>query len=442
MTDSNTGTASGVEELLRRRAQHLPQATTLHYERPLHVVRGEGAHLIDADGHRYLDCINNVSHVGHAHPRVAEAACQQMRLLNTNARFLYEQLFDYVERLTALLPERLSVCFLVNSGSEANELALRLARAHTHRRGVVVLDHAYHGNTTTLIDISPYKFNGRGGEGRQPFVQVAATPDPYAGRFRGSGSAAGYADEVRTAFDRAAAEGHPAGAFIAESIMGCAGQVEPPAGYLQMAYDAARSAGAVCIADEVQIGFGRVGDAFWGFELQGVVPDVVTMGKPIGNGHPLGAVVTTPEVADSFANGMEYFNTFGGNPVSCVVGSAVLDVIEDEELQQHARQVGRHLQGGFHRLAERHPVIGDVQGRGLFLGIPLVNDRQTRDPAGRLARDLVRHLREEDRILLSVEGPGDNVLKLKPPLPFSTEDADLLLDAVDRFLAHDHGTRA
>ncbi len=425
---------STVDQLLARRARHLPRAMSLHYERPLHIVRGDGAYLIDADGTRYLDCINNVSHVGHANPHVAEAACRQMRVLNTNARFLYEELFDYVERLTALLPNGLSTCFLVNSGSEANELALRIARAHSGRRGIVVLDGAYHGNTTSLIDISPYKFDGPGGEGRPPHVQVAATPDPYDGRFRGAGTGADYALDVATAFERAAGDGRPAGTFIAEALLGCAGQVDPPEGYLQAAYAATRAAGGVCIADEVQIGFGRMGDAFWGFETQGAVPDIVTMGKPIGNGHPLGAVVTTPEIAESFATGMEYFNTFGGNPVSCVVGSAVLDVIEDDDLQEHARVVGERLAEGFADLAARHEVIGDSRGHGLFRGVALVTDRSTHEPATGLARTLIRRLKDEEQILLSVEGPGDNVLKLKPPLPFSTTDADRLLDALDRLL--------
>jgi len=425
-----------VDELLARRARHLPRATSLHYDRPLHIVRGEGTYLIDADGTRYLDCINNVSHVGHANPRVAEAACRQMRVLNTNARFLYEQLFDYVERLTDLLPDPLSICFLVNSGSEANELALRIARAHSKRRGVVVLDGAYHGNTTSLIDISPYKFNGKGGEGRPPHVQIAATPDPYDGRFRGDASGADYAQDVADAFERAEQDGHPAGTFIAESLLGCAGQIDPPPGYLQAAYAAARAAGAVCIADEVQIGFGRMGTDFWGFQTVGqdVVPDIVTLGKPIGNGHPLGAVVTTPEIAESFATGMEYFNTYGGNPVSCVVGSAVLDVIEQDGLQEHARLVGERLARGFAELAQRHSVIGDMRGHGLFRGVALVTDRETHTPATSLARSLVQRLREDEQILLSLEGPGDNVLKLKPPMPFADSDADRLLEAIDRLL--------
>ncbi|MGH3094471.1 MAG: aminotransferase class III-fold pyridoxal phosphate-dependent enzyme [Streptosporangiales bacterium] len=423
-----------VDELLARRARHFSKAMSVHYANPIEVVRGQGAYLFDPQGREYLDCINNVAHVGHAHPRVAEAAYEQLRVLNTNTRFLYEQLVDYAERLTALLPEPLSTCFLVNSGSEANELALRLARTHTGRRGVVVLEGAYHGNTTSLIDLSPYKFDGPGGEGRQAHVQVAATPDPYGGRYGGDDSGQAYSADVAAALERGAAAGHPAGAFFAEPLLGCAGQVEPPPGYLAGAFAAVRAAGAVCVADEVQVGFGRVGDRFWAFETQQAVPDIVTLGKPIGNGHPLGAVVTTPEIAESFANGMEYFNTFGGNPTSCAIGRTVLDIIADEGLQDHAHAVGNRLVAGFTELAERHQVIGDVRGRGLFLGVALVSDRDTRAPAADVARSLVRRLRDEHRILLSVEGPGDNVLKLKPPLPFSVADTDRLVAAVDREL--------
>lgn len=431
------------DAILARRDRRFSAAMSVQFpDDPIHVVRGEGAYLYDADGRDYLDCVNNVAHVGHAHPRVAEAAYRQLQSLNTNTRFLYEQLVDYADQLTALLPDPLSKCFLVNSGSEANELALRLARTHTGRRGVAVLDGAYHGNTTTLIDVSPYKFDGSGGDGRQPFVQVAATPDPYAGNRRGADSGAAYAGDVAAALERGADEGIPAAAFLAEPLLGCAGQVEPPAGYLPAAFAAARDAGAVCIADEVQVGFGRVGDGFWAFENQQTVPDIITLGKPIGNGFPLGAVVTTPQIAESFANGMEYFNTFGGNPASCVVGSTVLDIIVGERLREHAYDVGQRLRSGFTDLAARHPAIGDVRGRGLFLGVALVSDRDTRAPATDLARTLVRRLRSEDRILLSLEGPGDNVLKIKPPLPFSMADADRLLEATDRVLGRAEPTAA
>lgn len=417
-------------EMLARRAAHISAALSVHYRRPLHVVRGSGQYLYDDAGTRYLDCINNVPLVGHSHPLVAEAVFRQLRTLNTNTRFLYDQLAEYAERLTALFPAPLDICFLVNSGSEANELALRLARSCTGRRGVVVLDHAYHGNTTSLIDISPYKFNGPGGSGRPEHVQVAAMPDSYRGSFAGGGSsAAGFAADVA----RAIASGAPPGLFIAESLLGCAGQIDPPAGYLPRAYAAARSAGAVVAADEVQIGFGRIGPEMWGFAAQGALPDIVTLGKPMGNGFPLGAVVTTAAIAASFEGGMEYFNTFGGSPAACAAGMAVLDVLAAEGLPDHALAVGSYLAGGLRALAARHEAIGDVRGRGLFLGVDLVTSRETRQPAGALAGSLVEALRDEG-ILLATEGPGGNVLKIKPPLPFSVSDADLLIDAVDRFL--------
>jgi 4-aminobutyrate aminotransferase-like enzyme len=448
---------STVKDLLARRSAHLSPALSVHYRRPVHVARGSGQYLYDTAGVRYLDCINNVPLVGHSHPAVTEAVCRQLSLVNTNTRFLYEVLAEYADRLAALFPAPLSVCFFVNSGSEANELALRLGRAHTGRRGVVVLDHAYHGNTTSLVDISPYKFAGRGGSGRPAHVQVAAAPDVYRGRYRGPDAAERYAGEVAAALDRARGESQAgqsqagqsqagqsqagqraAGLFFAEAILGCAGQVDPPSGFLPAAYRLARDAGAVVVADEVQIGFGRVGSHWWGFAAHGAQPDIVSLGKPIGNGFPLGAVVTTPEIAASFANGMEYFSTFGGNPLACAAGLAVLDVLEAEGLRAHAAAVGAHLAAGFTALAARHEAIGDVRGRGLFLGVDLVTDRASRAPATQLARDLVETLREQDAILLSTEGPGDNVLKIKPPLPFGVADADLLLDAVDRYLTR-HG---
>ena len=422
------------QRLLQRRAAHLPSNLSVLYPHdPVHVARGSGQYLYDVDGHQYLDCMNNVPLVGHSHPRVTEAVSRQLGLVNTNTRFLYDQLVDYAERLADLLPDPLTVCFFVNSGSEANELALRLARTHTGRDGATVLAGAYHGNTSALVDVSPYKFGGRGGRGRPEHVQVAPTPDPYRGRHRGSNSGPAYADEVAAALHRGQDSGHPAAAYLAEPIMGTAGQIIPPAGFLPHAYGRARAAGAVVIADEVQIGFGRVGTDLWSFSAAGGVPDIVSLGKPIGNGFPLGAVVTTRAIADSFANGMEYFNTFGGSPVSCAAGLAVLDVLEEEELQEHARVVGERLLTNLREVGTRHPGIGDVRGAGLFVGVEFVADNDTREPDAHAARAVVHRLRE-DRILISTDGPDDNVLKIKPPLPFTAADADRLADAVDRAL--------
>ena len=412
--------------LLDRRNHDLGRSLSTSYRRKLHIVRGSGTQLFDHTGRAHLDCVNNVCHVGHAHPRVAEALARQAAILNTNTRYLHTTVLDYAERLAATFPDPLEVVFFTNSGSEANELALRLARTVTGRYDVLALDWGYHGNTNDLVEISAYKFDRAGGNGRPSFVHLVDLPDPYRGG-RGHGS---IADAVGRAWVN---DGRGPAAFIAESISGCGGQVVFPLGFLADAYAHAHEAGALCIADEVQVGFGRVGSAMWAFELQGVVPDIVTLGKPMGNGHPLGAVVTSRTIADAFANGMEWFNTFGGNPVSCAVGMAVLDVIDDEELQSRALDVGVHLAGRLHELARRHPTIGDVRGEGLYLGIDLVTDPDTREPATALAADVVEEMRER-AVLVSSDGPFDNVLKIKPPLVFTRRDADVLTDTLDEVL--------
>ena len=422
---------------LRRR--HAGPSLSLAYREPLSLVRGAGQYLYDHLGRPYLDCVNNVCHVGHCHPRVVAAAARQMAILNTNTRYLHDNLVSYLERLTALLPAPLSVCYLVCSGSEANELALRLARCHTGRRDVLVLDHAYHGNTGTMVDISPYKHAGPGGRGAPPWVHVAPLPDPYRGPHAGPKAGGRYARDLEELVADLVAHDQAPAAFIAESAPGCGGQVILPDGYLAQAFRTVRAAGGVAIADEVQVGFGRAGSHFWMFQAQGkgagagAVPDIVTLGKPIGNGHPLGAVVTTPQIAASFANGMEYFNTFGGNPVSCAVGLAVLDVIRDEDLQHRAATVGLRLRESLGNLGERHPMIGDVRGRGLFLGVEFVRDRATLEPATRAASYVVDRMKEEG-VLLSTDGPFRNVLKIKPPLVFTEDDADRLVATLDRVL--------
>jgi 4-aminobutyrate aminotransferase-like enzyme/Ser/Thr protein kinase RdoA (MazF antagonist) len=425
-------------ELLATRRQHLGRNLSISYKEPLHIVRAAKQFLYDIDGYAYLDVVNNVCHVGHCHPHVVRAAQRQMAVLNTNTRYVYDGLTDYAERLCATLPEPLRVCFFVNSGSEANDLALRLARAYTGRYDTICLDVGYHGNLNSLIDISPYKFAGPGGKGAPPTTHIALMPDPYRGRYTGMGWETGtkYADHVRELVAQVQGNGNGVAAFIAESVLGCGGQIVLPDGYLAEAYKHVRAAGGICIADEVQVGFGRVGTHFWGFETQGVVPDIVTMGKPIGNGHPLGAVVTTPEIADAFANGMEYFNTFGGNPVSCAVGLAVLDVIEQEGLQAHALRVGNRLMAGLCDLMPKYPLIGDVRGLGLFVGIELVLDREQKLPAGDHASYVANRMRDHG-ILISTDGPDHNVLKLKPPIVFDEQDADRLVATLDKVLAED-----
>lgn len=420
-------------ELMARRARAIGPSLSVSYSEKLKMVRGEGAYLIDHTGRRHLDAVNNITHVGHCHPHVVEAIARQAGILNTNTRYLNDLILDFSERLTAKLPGDLKVAYFVNSGTEANELALRIARTALGRKDTVVLDWAYHGNSGGMVDVSPYKFKRKGGYPQPDFVQIAAFPDPYRGPHKGMSKASGhaYADDVARCLERVRARtGSGAAAFIAESISGVGGQVVYPDGYLQAAYAHVRGAGGICIADEVQCGFGRVGQAFWGFELQGVVPDIVVVGKPIGNGHPLAAVVTTPDLAARFANGMEYFNSFGGNPVSMAVGMAVLDVIEGEGLQQKALHTGGYMLERFSDMATRHPLIGDVRGRGLFSGIELVHDRSTLDPATAEAGWIVNHLRQQG-VLASTDGPLDNVLKFKPPMVFGRAEADILCAALE-----------
>jgi 4-aminobutyrate aminotransferase-like enzyme/Ser/Thr protein kinase RdoA (MazF antagonist) len=428
--------ASAAELLARRRA-HVSKALSISYREPLKLMRGRGAYLIDERGRPHLDLYNNVCHVGHCHPHVVSAGAAQMARLNTNTRYLTDVHVAYVERLAALLPPQLPVVFLVNSGSEANELALRLARCHTARQGVWIMDNAYHGHTQTLIDTSPYKFMGAGGRGApEPWVRVLPTPDTFRGVHRAhtppqrEAAGAAYARDVASLL--AGSESPPA-ALMAETLLSCGGQVIPPPGYFEAVFTQVRAAGGVCILDEVQVGFGRVGSHFWAFEAQGVVPDIVVMGKPIGNGHPMAAVACTRTIADSFeASGMEFFATFGGNPVSCAIGSAVLDVIEGEGLQAQAADVGAHALMLLRELQQRHPLIGDVRGLGLFIGIELV-EADGITPATARAKEVVNALRRE-RILTGTDGPHDNVIKIKPPLVVTRQDMERFVRVLDAIL--------
>ncbi len=400
------------DSILKARKQLLGRNLSIAYEKPLNLVRGEMQYLYDDEGRRYLDAYNNVAHAGHCHPKVVAAGQQQMALLNTNTRYLSDLINQYAERLTATLPDTLRVCYFVNSGSEANELALRLARSHTRARDLIVLEHAYHGNTTTLIDISPYKHDGPGGSGPPEWVHKAPLPSSV--------------NDAQAVVEIAGKLDSRLCGFIAESMPSVAGQIVLPDGYLRSVYDAVRDAGGVCIADEVQTGYGRIGTHFWGYEKYGVVPDIVVLGKPIGNGHPIGAVITTPSIAKSFNNGMEFFSTFGGNNVSCAIGLTVLEVVQDENLQSHALEVGEHLLKGLRELQQRHEIIADVRGSGLFLGVELIKDG---NPATLEANRIVNRMREEG-ILLGTDGPSHNVLKIRPPMPFSNNDADQLLSTL------------
>lgn len=422
-------------ETLAARRAHIGGSLSIGYREPVKAVRGWRQFLYDETGRRYLDAYNNVPHVGHCHPRIVAAAQEQMTVLNTNTRYLHDNLTRYAERLAATLPDPLNVCFFLNSASEANELALRLVRAHTGRREMIVLEGAYHGNSSGLIDISPYKHDGPGGAGAPDWVYTAPVADVYRGAFKADDPQAGakYAAGVQAAIERMQAAGRNPGGFIAESCPSVGGQIFFPPGYLADVYKYVRAAGGICIADEVQTGYGRIGTHFYAFEEQVVVPDVVVLGKPIGNGHPLAALITTRAIADSFDNGMEFFSTFGGNPVSCAVGLAVLDVVQEEALQVHARRVGAHLLAGLCPLAERFPLVGDVRGSGLFLGVELVRDQETLEPAAAEASYIANRMREEG-ILLGTDGPLHNVVKIRPPMTFDLVDADRLVEIFEQIL--------
>jgi 4-aminobutyrate aminotransferase-like enzyme/Ser/Thr protein kinase RdoA (MazF antagonist)/murein DD-endopeptidase MepM/ murein hydrolase activator NlpD len=424
------------DDLLARRKGKLIRNLSISYRKPLKIVRGEGVYLIDETGRAYLDCYNNVAQLGHSNPEIVEAAARQAAILNTNTRYLHDNIIAYAEALTATLPKNLKVAAFCCSGSEANELALRMARAHTKARDIITLDWAYHGNTQALIEISPYKYKRKGGLGRPETTWEAPLPDAYRAPSDWPQAQIGprYAQPVAEIAASLAEQGRGVAAYIAESFPSSAGQIVLPDGYLEAAYAAARAAGAVVIADEVQVGFGRVGSHLWAFETQRVAPDIVTMGKPIGNGHPMAAVVTTEEIAASFANGMEYFNTFGGNPVSAAVGLKVLEIIERDRLLQNATEIGAYLLKRMRTLQEKHGVIGDVRGIGLMLGLDLVTDRKSKAPATERAGRVVERCRDLG-VLMGTDGPFDNVIKLRPGLIFSRANADHLMQVLEQAFA-------
>lgn len=426
------------QEILTKRKGQFGSNLSIAYDRPIKMVRGRGQYLYDDAGQVYLDGVNNVCHVGHCHPHVVAAGRAQMAVLNTNTRYLHDHIITYAERLLDTFPDPLEVCFFVCTGSEANELALRLATTYTGRRELIVIEGAYHGNTQGLIDISPYKYDGPGGRGRPAWVHAAVMPDGFRGPHKGVAAETGrqYAAYVRETVDEIQRRIAGPAAFISESILGCGGQIVLPEQYLKTAFKYVRDGGGLCIVDEVQVGFGRSGCRFWAFETQGVVPDIVTLGKPMGNGHPLAAVVTTQEIASAFANGMEYFNTFGGNPVSCAIGMAVMDVIEAEGLQENARIVGDALIDGLNELKGKHPLVGDVRGMGLFVGVELVTDRQTLEPASDHAAYIINRMRDYG-ILISTDGPMANVLKIKPPMVWTPADASRVVEVLDKVLSED-----
>jgi 4-aminobutyrate aminotransferase-like enzyme len=429
------GEPSGAE-LLRQRDAAVAGVQGHYYDNPPRIERGWRQHLTDLDGRTYLDMINNVASIGHAHPRLTAAVARQWDLLNTNSRFNYRAVSDLAGRLAGLLPDPLDTVFFVNSGSEAVDLALRLAQTFTARKDVIAVAEAYHGWTigsdavsTSLAD------NPRALSTRPDWVHTLLAPNTFRGEFRGPDATARYLADAHRVIDAAIAGGRPPAAFICEALYGNAGGVPLPPGYLPAVYDAVRAAGALCIADEVQVGYGRLGDHFWGFQQQGATPDIVTVAKAMGNGHPLGAVITRRDIADAFAEDGYFFSSAGGSPVSCVVGLTVLDVIEDEGLQANAARTGGHLRRAVEALARELPLIGAVHGMGLYLGIELVRDPGTLEPATEETAAICERLLELG-VIVQPTGDHLNVLKIKPPLCLTTESADFFVDALARTLRH------
>ena len=422
------------EELIAYRKQHLGKSLSLQYNKPIKMVRGVGSYLMDQFGKKYLDTVNNVAHVGHENYEVVKAGQEQMALINTNSRYLHGNINMLAKELLATLPPELNVLHFVNSGSEANELAIRMVKAATGERDIIASEVGYHGNSNMCIDISSYKFDGKGGKGAPKHTHIFPLPDSFRGKYRGKSSGENYAEEVKKQIKKIQGKGRNVGGFIIEPIISCGGQIELPEGFLSKSYKYIRESGGICISDEVQTGCGRMGKTFWGFQLHNVVPDIVTIGKPLGNGHPLAAVACTQEVAEKFANGMEYFNTFGGNPVSCAIGVEVLRTIKREKLQKNALIVGEYLKSELKNCAIEFPIIGDVRGQGLFLGIELVDGKM--NPLEAQADYLANRMKDFG-ILMSTDGLDHNVLKIKPPIIFSKENAAELIFYLKKILAED-----
>ncbi|KAB0503783.1 aspartate aminotransferase family protein [Pseudomonas moorei] len=421
------------DTLLQRRHRVLGSASPLFYDKPLHLVRGEGVWLFDVDGRRYLDVYNNVPCVGHCNPRVVEAMHRQASTLNIHTRYLDEHVVRYAERLTATFAEPLDTAMFTCTGSEANELALRLARFASGGTGLIVSDYNYHGNSASLAEVTTAL------PSPEPFASHArAVPIPClyhapAGTTE-SQLAEQYAANIAAAIASMQARGIRPAALLIDTLFANEGLPRVPASFVNKAAALIRAAGGLFIADEVQSGFGRTGDHLWGHQAHGVVPDIVTLGKPMGNGYPLAGLITRKALVESFGRSAMYFNTFGGSPVAAAVGMAVLDEIEHLQLLHNAQSVGAYVQQRLHALAARHSIIGDVRGKGLFFAMELVGDHASKEPAGLEARKVVNDMRDNG-VLISKIGAGDNILKLRPPLVFNREHADLFVDTLDHALS-------
>ncbi|MCW0312627.1 aspartate aminotransferase family protein [Pantoea ananatis] len=428
--------APAIRQLTDKRSKVLGESYRLFYRTPVHLVRGQGQYLWDQAGKQYLDMYNNVASIGHCHPAVVEAVHQQMMRLNTHTRYLHESILDYSERILATMPAAIDRAMYMCTGSEANDLAIRMAHAWSGGTGIIVSKEAYHGTSALTSGVSPALGSG------QPLsshTRLVASPDFY--RIQPADQGAWFAQEIQKQIDDMAAHGIKFAGFLADSIFSSDGVLPGQPGFLKQAIDVVHQNGGIFIADEVQPGFARTGESFWGFARHGVVPDVVTTGKPMGNGIPVSGLMAKAPVMAAFSDSLPYFNTFGGNPVSMAAAHAVMDVIEQESLQAHSLKTGQALLAALQSLQGTYACVGDVRGAGLFIGFELVTDRETKQPDKRLALDLVEALREEC-VLTSVAGPYGNVLKIRPPLCFQTHDIDWVVSAMDRCLKKLQGQAA
>jgi 4-aminobutyrate aminotransferase-like enzyme/Ser/Thr protein kinase RdoA (MazF antagonist) len=420
-----------IDELIKRRHQYISPILSLSYKKPIYMVSSAFQYMFDAYGNTYLDAYNNIPHVGHTHPKVVAAGQKQMAKLNTNTRYLYDLLPEYAKKLLSKFPDSLNKVYFVNSGSAASDLAIRIAYEHTRLKNLMVMEHGYHGHTKITTDISDYKFSNSKGQGQKDYILKTQIPNTYRCKFNDNDNNPGkmYAKE---AIEQIENSDFPIAAFISEPIVGCGGQVPLADGYLKEVYPAIRKQGGVCISDEVQTGFGRLGDHFWGFEAHNVIPDIVIIGKPMANGHPIGAVICTSEIAESFNKGVEFFSSFGGNPVSCAIGLTVLEVMEEEKLQDNAKVVGDFYKSLLLDVQKKYACIGDVRGSGLFLGVEIVKEN-SKEPDTDLAQYIKNKLKER-YILIGTDGPYDNVLKTKPAMCFTLENAKKVVDSIDEIL--------
>lgn len=416
-------------KLTDKRSKVLGESYRLFYRNPIHLVKGKGQYLWDAAGNQYLDVYNNVASIGHCHPAVVDAVNAQMKMLNTHTRYLHEGILDYSEQLLATAPDEIDRAMFMCTGSEANDLAIRIARSYSGGTGIIVSQEAYHGTSDLTSGCSPALGSG------QPLpatTRLVPAPDAY--RIETDDLGDWFANQIQQQIDDMNANGIKFAGFLADSIFSSDGVMPNPVGFLKKAVDVVHANGGIFIADEVQPGFARTGDSFWGFGRHGVIPDVITTGKPMGNGIPVSGLLAKSDVLASFSDHIPYFNTFGGNPVAMAAAQAVLNVIKEEQLQAHSQKVGAQLQAELRKLMDKHDCIGDVRGAGLFIGFELVTDRHSKQPNKALALNLIEELRNTHRVLTSVAGPYGNVLKLRPPLAFQEKDIDWLVGALDQSL--------